>query len=363
MTTLFDTVHMGDLELKNRIVMAPLTRSRASAEGVHGDLAKTYYTQRAGAGLIITEATAVSKQGSGYPHIPGIWNDQQVAGWRAITNSVHAHKGKIFLQMFHTGRVGHSSLMGEQPVSSTDTPPEGEVMAADFSMKAYENPRKLKTEEIPGIVQQFVTGAENAKKAGFDGVEIHGANGYLMDQFLRDGVNQRNDEYGGDMIKRMRFLKEIVAGAVKVWGSDKVAVRLSPYNKFNTMSDSNPFAHFSAIAQMLNEFPLAYLHIMEPIGKHPFGADNTLPRFSDEARKIFKGRLMINGGLSQKLAEDLLSKNKADLFAFGVPYIANPDLAERMQSNLALNEADPSTFYAGGAKGYIDYPMATEKAA
>ncbi len=350
MSRLLEAYKLGDITLKNRVIMAPLTRSRASAEGVHGDLAVKYYTQRAGAGLIITEATAVSKQGSGYVNIPGIWNAAQVQGWKPVVKSVHDAGGKIFLQMFHTGRIGHSSLYGEQPVSSSVKPPKGEVMAADYSMQPYETPRALKTEEIPAIVAQFKTGAENAKKAGFDGVEIHGANSYLIDQFLRDGVNERTDQYGGSPENRARLLREITEAVVEVWGQGKVGVRLSPTTPFNGMSDSDPVKTFSVVVEMLNQFPLAYVHTTE------LEVTATL-------RKIYKGTLISNGGLDQQSGEKLIQDGKADLIAYGNLFISNPDLPERFRVGAELMPADQSTYYTGGAKGYIDYPPMEKKAA
>jgi N-ethylmaleimide reductase len=317
---------------------------------VHGDLAAQYYTQRAGAGLIITEATAVSKQGSGYVNIPGIWSDAQVAGWKAVVDSVHKAGGKIFMQMFHTGRIGHSSLYGEQPVAPSAITPKGQVMAADYSMQPYEEPRALKTEEIPEIVAQFKRGAENAKKAGFDGIEIHGANSYLIDQFLRDGTNKRTDQYGGSPENRARILREILEAAVAVWGPGKVGVRLSPTTTFNGMSDSDPVKTFSVVAEMLNEFPLAYLHTTE------LEVTATL-------RKIYKGTLISNGGIDQSQGEKLIEEGKADLIAFGNLFISNPDLPERFRAGAELEPADQSTYYQGGPKGYIDYPPMEKKAA
>jgi N-ethylmaleimide reductase len=355
MSNLFEPYKLGEITLKNRIVMAPLTRSRASAEGVHGDLAVTYYGQRATAGLIITEATAVSKQGSGYPNIPGIWNAEQVKAWQKITQAVHDKAGKIFMQMFHTGRVGHSSLFGEHPVSSTDVPPQGQVMGADYGMKDYETPRVLKTAEIADIVAQFKNGAENAKKAGFDGVEIHAANGYLLDQFLRDGVNKRSDEYGGSVENRMRILKEVVEAAVGVWGPGRVGVRLSPHNPFNSMSDNDPVATFTAIAKMLSTYKLAYLHILEP--------QDSVPHVAPAIRKAYSGTIVVNGGLTKETGEEVLAKNLADLICFGTPFISNPDLVERLKENLPLEPANQALFYTGGPKGYIDYPTASRKAA
>lgn len=354
MSKLLESYKLGEISLKNRVIMAPLTRSRASTEGVHGDLAVEYYRQRAGAGLIITEATAVSKQGSGYVNIPGIWNDAQVEGWKPVVKAVHNAGGKIFMQLFHTGRIGHSSLYGEQPVAPSVKKPEGQVMAADYSMQPYEEPRALKTEEIPGIVAQFKNGAVNAKKAGFDGIEIHGANSYLIDEFLRDATNERTDEYGGSPENRARLLKEIVEAAIEVWGPGKVGVRLSPLNPFNGMSDSDPVKTYSAVAKILSNYPLAYVHSLEP------QSDNYV---TAAIRKIYKGTLIANAGLTQESGEKLINEGKADLIAYGTLYISNPDLPERFRNGLPLAPADNTTFYGGGAKGYADYPAATKKAA
>lgn len=359
MSLLFQPVQLGAVKLANPIVMAPLTRSRANAEGVHSDLAVTYYSQRASAGLLITEATAVSKQGSGYVNIPGIWNGEQVAAWAKVTKAVHDIGGTIFMQLFHTGRVGHSSLFGEQPVSSTAQPPKGQVMAADFSMQNYETPRMLETEEIPGLIAQFVNGAANAKKAGFDGIEIHSANGYILDQFLRDGVNERTDQYGGSLENRVRLLKEIVAETVKTWGPGRVGIRFSPLNPFNSMSDSDPVAHYTEAAKILNEFPLAYLHIIETstADKNAIKEDASY-KVAKSIRKVFKGPIIINGGLTKESGEKLLESKVADLVCYGSPFISNPDLVERFRNNLPLAAPDSSTFYTPGPTGYTDYPVA-----
>lgn len=356
MTTLFESAKLGAVSLKNRIIMAPMTRSRASADGVPTPLMATYYTQRAGAGLMITEATAVSKQGSGYVHIPGIWNDEQVKGWSAVTKSVHDAGGKIFLQMFHTGRIAHSSIVGEQPVSSSAKKPAGKVMKSDFSMDEYEAPRALKTEEVAGVIAQFKTGAENAKKAGFDGIEIHAANGYLIDQFLRDGVNDRTDQYGGTLENRLRLLKDIMAAAVDVWGAGRVGVRFSPSSGFNDMADSNPQETFVAAAKAMNDFDLAYVHTCE-------GQTEGKPWITAEMRKAYKGNFIANTGLTKETGENILQNKEADFISYGVPFIANPDLVERFQTGAPLATADQSKFYTGGEKGYTDYPAANKKAA
>jgi N-ethylmaleimide reductase len=355
---LFEPFMLGTLPLNNHLIMAPLTRSRASADGIHSDIAVTYYTQRASAGLIISEATAVSKQGSGYPHIPGIWNDAQEKAWSKITSAVHQENGKIFIQLFHTGRIGHSSLLAEQPVSASDKTPEGEIMASDFSMKKYETPRALPINEIPTIVAQFKNAAVHAKNAGFDGIEIHGANGYLIDQFLRDGSNSRTDDYGGSIENRARLLTEIITAVIDVWGPQKVGVRLSPHNAFNSMSDSDPVTTFVEVSKILNQFPLAYLHLMEPIGEHPFAAQKGSVRVTNRIREVYKSILMVNGGINKEIGEEFLQEGKADLICMGVPFIANPDLVTRLKNNLPLAAPKYELFYSGGEKGYIDYPNA-----
>jgi len=354
MSKLFESYQLGGLKLANRIVMAPLTRSRANADGVHGELAATYYRQRAEVGLIITEATAVSRQGRGYVNIPGIWNDAQTKGWQGVARAVHDEGGKIFMQLFHTGRVGHSSLFGEQPVSSTARPPEGQVTSADFSKKPYETPRILRTDEVQGIIAQFKTGAENAKKAGFDGIEIHAANGYLIDQFLRDGVNDRTDDYGGTPENRARLLRGIVEAAVEVWGPGRIGARFSPYALFNSMSDADPVATYSYVAGMLNEFPLAYIHLTEMGSSEARG-------LTEKIRGIYKGTLIVNGGLTKENGEKLLNDGTVDLICLGAPFIANPDLVERLRNDLPLAIPNQSTFYTPGAKGYTDYPTARQQ--
>ncbi len=354
MPKLFEARDLGAISLKNRVIMAPMTRSRSDAQGIQSPLAITYYAQRSGAGLIITEATAVSRQGSGYPNIPGIWNDAQVESWKPVVKAVHDAGGKIFMQLFHTGRIGHPSL-NDETVAPSAVKPAGQVMEADYSMNPFPAPRALKLEEIPGIVEQFKTGAAKAKKAGFDGIEIHGANGYLIDQFLRDGSNKRTDQYGGSLENRARLMREIVGAAVDVWGPGRVGVRLSPVSGFNDMADSDPAKTFTTAARMLNEFPLAYLHTTE-------GQTPGKPWITAEIRKVYKGALIANGGLTKETGEKLLGDGAADFICYGVPFIANPDLVERFQSNLPLAQPDSATFYAGGEKGYIDYPAAKKAA-
>lgn len=350
MTSIFDSFDLHGISLNNRIVMAPMTRSRASLDNVPSDITATYYQQRATAGLIITEATAVSKQGAGYAKIPGIWNEEQVIAWKNITDAVHAKNGKIFIQVFHTGRVSHSTLIGEQPVSSGNQKPEGQVMGADFKMHDYEKPRALEESEIKEIVNQFKIAAENAKKAGFDGMEIHAANGYLIDQFLRDGVNNRSDSYGGSLKNRAKLLMEILEVSIKSFGENKVGVRFSPHSSFNSMSDSNPNEHYCEIAKLMNNLNLAYVHIVESV--------DASPNITSEIRKIYKGVMIVNEGLNKESATHLVEDHKSDLVCFGSPFISNPDLVRRLKENLPLTEANRNFFYTGHEKGYTDYPEA-----
>ncbi|MBI1274542.1 alkene reductase [bacterium] len=349
MSALFTPIQLAEKTLSNRLAMAPMTRSRADADGIQPAMAADYYTQRATAGLIITEATAISKQGSGYPNIPGIWNDAQVNAWKPVADAVHAQGGSIFMQLFHTGRIGHISLMGETPVAPSAIAADGQVMTADYSMQDFPTPRALKDEEIEGIVRQFAHAAANAEKAGFDGIEIHAANGYLLDQFLRDGSNRRQAPYGGSVENRYRLLKQVTEAAIAVWGDGKVGVRLSPTNGFNSMQDSNPMDTFTQTAAMLNGLPLAYLHIVESKSE-----ESAL--ISAAIRKAYTGVLMLNGGYLKERAEQALEQKKADMISIGAPYIANPDLLSRLHHNWPLAQPDQPTFYSGGAKGYTDYP-------
>jgi len=350
---LFTPVQVGTLTLPNRVVMAPMTRNRAGTGNVPGALAVEYYTQRASAGLIITEATQVSPQGVGYPGTPGIHSAAQVAGWRVVTDAVHAAGGRIFLQLWHVGRISHPSLQpdGALPVAPSAIKPKGDAFTAS-GPQPFVTPRALATEEIPGVVAQFETGARLAKEAGFDGVELHGANGYLIDQFLRDGSNRRTDRYGGSLANRARFLLEVTEAVAGVWGADRVGVRLSPRGDFNDMSDSDPRATFGHAALALAPFGLAYLHIVEPVGSLPAGTAPLAPRL----KEAFGGPLMINGGYTRALAETALAEGQADLVSFGAPFLANPDLPLRLANEAPLNPPDPATFYGGDARGYTDYP-------
>ncbi|PSB06291.1 alkene reductase [filamentous cyanobacterium CCP2] len=352
---LLSSVQVGRYTLPNRLVMAPLTRNRAGAGNVPRQLNATYYAQRASAGLLITEATQVSPQGVGYPATPGIHSPEQVEGWKLVTKAVHDRGGKIFLQLWHVGRVSHPSLQpdGALPVAPSAIAPQGEASTYE-GQKPFVTPRALETEEIPGIVEQYRQGAKNALEAGFDGVEIHGANGYLLDQFLRDGSNQRTDTYGGSIENRARLLLEVIDAVVEVWGADRVGLRLSPSGTFNSMSDSNPQALFTYVVGELNQRNLAYLHLVEP--REDNGAPEGQDLSSHFFRSIYRGVIIAAGGYDRQLAEETIAKGDADLIAFGRWYISNPDLVERFANNAPLNPYDRSTFYGGDERGYTDYP-------
>ena len=345
---LFQPFELGPLTLGNRIVMAPMTRNRAGAGDVPHALNAEYYAQRASAGLIITEASQISPQGKGYPGTPGIYSAEQIAGWRLVTDAVHKRGSRIFLQLWHVGRISHPSLQqhGEQPVAPSALTPAGNAMTAT-GPQPYAAPRALTLDEIPGIVAAYRQAAINAKEAGFDGVEVHGANGYLLDQFLRDGTNQRQDAYGGPVENRARLLLEVVGVVSAVFGAARVGVRLSPINPFNDIRDSDPQATFDYVATQLGSRGLAYLHVYQA-GTDPFDWR--------QFRQAFGGTFMVNGGYDRAKAEAAIAGGAADLVAFGSPYIANPDLVERLQQNVPLNAPDVATFYGGGAEGYTDYP-------
>lgn len=349
------SVKLGPYMLPNRMVMAPLTRNRAGAGNVPGPMNVTYYAQRASAGLIISEATQVSPQGVGYPSTPGIHSPEQVAGWRLVTDAVHACGGRIFLQLWHVGRISHPSLQlgGALPVAPSAIAAEGEAMTYE-GPRPFVTPRTLETDEISGIIEQFRKGAENALAAGFDGVEIHGANGYLLDQFLRDGTNKRTDQYGGSIENRARLHLEVTEAVVSVWGADRVGMRLSPSGTFNSMHDSNPEATFGYLVEALNRFGLAYLHLLESSEADLRHGGTAVP--TTYFRQIFKGTLMTNAGYDREKGDAVLASGGADLVSFGTLFIANPDLPERFRLKAPLNQPDPKTFYGGDEKGYTDYP-------
>lgn len=358
MSSLFSPLKVGAITLPHRVIMAPLTRCRAEGANVPTDLMAAYYAQRATAGLIIAEATTVSPRGHGYPNTPGIYSEEQVAGWQKVTNAVHAKGGKIFLQLWHVGRISHPAYQpnGELPVAPSAIKPAGKLWTGT-EMADYVTPRALLTEEMPGIVAEYVKGARLAKAAGFDGVEIHNANGYLLDQFLRDGTNHREDGYGGSVENRGRLTIEVISAVVSIWGADRVGIRLSPGGVFNDMHDSNPQRTFSYVLGELSKLELAYVHVTRVTAQDiAHGAkDGIGPR---ELRHCFKGVLITAGGFDRDQAEQAINEGWADAIAFGVPFLANPDLPHRLAQNLGLNTPDESTFYASGAKGYTDYPTA-----
>lgn len=352
---LFQPYRLGDLELRNRLVMSPMTRSRALDGNVPSSLAATYYAQRASAGLIVTEAAQVSPQGVGYIRTPGIHSAEQVAGWKTITDTVHRAGGKMFAQLWHVGRVSHPDFHdGALPVAPSSLPVEGEAFTTRGRTKLV-TPRALETSELPGIVAQFRTAAENAKAAGFDGVELHGANGYLLDQFLRDGANRRTDAYGGSLGNRARLPLEVTDAVIGVWGPQRVGYKLSPYFSGYSMSDSNPIETFSFFAAELSKRRLAYLHVSEAVAG-PMAAAAGSRRATPVLRDTFGGALIVNGGYDARSGHAAIASGEADLVAFGVPFLANPDLPARYRRNAELNAPDLATFYGGEEKGYIDYP-------
>lgn len=351
---LFSPFDLGSLRLPNRIIMAPMTRNRAGAGNVPQPITAEYYAQRASAGLIITEATQVSPQGVGYPDTPGIHTEDQVEGWRRVTRAAHHRGGRIFLQLWHVGRISHPSLQsdGGLPVAPSAIKPRGEAYTY-AGLRPFVTPRALDTDEIPGVIDQFRNGARYAREAGFDGVEIHAANGYLIDQFLRDGTNRRTDRYGGPIENRGRFLLEVVEAVSAVWGPGGVGVRLSPTSQFNDMSDSDPVVTFTYTARWLNEYGLAYLHVVEPLSANVPEHERITPRL----REVFRGPLMVNGGYDAASGHRAIASGRADLVSFGVPFLANPDLPRRFAIGARLNAPDSSTFYGGDERGYTDYPF------
>ena len=355
----FSPFTMSSLPLKNRMVMAPLTRSRAGPGNVPSSMAATYYSLRAAAGLIITEATQAGAGGQGYISTPGIYSDAQVAGWKTVTDAVHERGGRIFMQLWHVGRISHPDFRGGQlPIAPSAIAPRGVQTFTSNGLQDVPTPRALATDEIPAIIEEFRQGAKNAKAAGFDGVEVHGANGYLLDQFLEDSTNQRTDQFGGSLENRARLLFEVVAAVIDVWGSGRVGVRLSPGGTFNDMCDCHPQATFGYVVRALAKLNLAYLHLIEPSqqqGEHPM-PDLSATFF----RPLYPGTLMVAGGYTLKRANDVLQAGQADLVAFGQLFLANPDLVERFKRAAPLNRPNPQTFYGGGAEGYIDYPMLDE---
>lgn len=354
---LFTPLQLGAVRTPNRVYLAPLTRCRAEAGNVPGELNALYYRQRASGGLLIAEATSVSPRGYGYPNTPGIFNDAHVAGWRKVTDAVHQAGGLIFLQLWHVGRVSHPVFQphGETPIAPSAIKPKGQVFTGT-EMADYVTPRALELSEIGGIIEEYAHGAVCAKQAGFDGVEIHNANGYLLDQFLRDGTNQRTDRYGGSLENRARLTLEVTRAVVEVWGADRVGIRFSPGGVFNDMRDSDPKRTFGYVLEQLAPLHLAYAHLTRVTAQDlAHGAVEGIgPR---ELRPFYPGVIVANGGFTLETGNQALREGWADAIAFGVPFLANPDLPVRLQRGVALNEADPSTFYAPGPKGYTDYPF------
>lgn len=348
MPSLFDPVAVGELTLPNRIVMAPLTRSRAGTRRIPNELMVEYYRQRATAGLILTEATVVTPMGIGYADTPGIWSQEQVAGWRQVTRAVHEAGGRIFLQLWHVGRVSHPVFLdGETPVAPSAIAPEGHVSLIR-PRTAYVTPRALRRDEIIAVIEAFARGARNAEDAGFDGVELHGANGYLLDQFLQDGSNKRDDDYGGSVENRARLLLEATDAAIAVWGPGRVGVHLAPRADSHSMGDSDRGATFGYVARELARRRIAFLFARE----HPLGE-----RLGPQLKRAFGGIYIANEKLTRDSAQQLLDRGEADAVAFGKLFIANPDLVERFRSGAPLNEPRPELFYSGGASGYTDYPV------
>ena len=351
---LFEPYQLGPITLSNRTVMAPLTRNRAVAGLVPNPLAVDYYGQRASAGLLITEASQVSQQGQGYQDTPGIYSKEQIAGWRKVTDRVHEHGGRIFIQLWHVGRISHTSLQPNSgaPVAPSAVRAKGKTFVGGTFADVSE-PRALELSEIPGIIETFKRGAANALQAGFDGVEIHGANGYLLDQFAKDGANKRTDGYGGSIDNRARLMLEVARAVVAEAGADRTGIRISPVTPANDVSDSNPQLLFDHIVDGLNAEKLVYIHVIEGATGGP---RDIAPFDYGSLRKRFGGAYIANNGYDLELANKVLTANEADLIAFGKPFISNPDLVERLKSGAPLNTPDKATFYGGGAKGYTDYP-------
>jgi N-ethylmaleimide reductase len=361
---LFQPLTMGNLTLPNRVLMSPLTRSRASQPGdVPNAMNVHYYQQRSSAGLILSEATQVSPQGKGYAFTPGIHSQEQMAGWEKITDAVHLAGGRIHMQLWHVGRISHTELQpdGQLPVAPSALKPEGAktFISADSGMVDVLEPRALESHEMAGIVEQYRQGALNAQKAGFDGVEVHAANGYLLEQFIKSGSNHRTDEYGGSLENRLRLPLMVIEAVITVWGKDRVGVRIGPTGSFNGMHDDNPIETFTIFAKHLNDLGIAYLEVVEDSfqGNHASGRPEDI---IDAIRTVYKGTYIANGAYTAEEARTRISEGRCDLVTFGRPFIANPDLPERFRQNLPLNKWDDSTFYGGDERGYIDYPTLQE---
>ena len=354
MPGLFDPLTVGELTLPNRVLMSPLTRCRASAGRVPNAMMAEYYVQRASAGIIFSEATAVTPMGVGYPDTPGIWSKEQVEGWRRITRAVHDAGGRMLLQLWHVGRISHPFFLdGAQPVAPSAIAADGHVRQMRPTA-LYPVPRALALDEIPGVIEAYRKGAENAKEAGFDAVELHGANGYLLDQFLQDGSNKRTDAYGGSIENRARLMLEVTDAVISVWGAGRVGMHLAPRGDAQSMGDSNPKATFGYVARELGRRKIAFICVREHLGEG---------RIGPELKKAFGGVYIANEGLTQEMAERALAAGEADAVAFGKLFIANPDLPERFRLRAPLNAPQPETFYGQGPQGYTDYPFLNARAA
>lgn len=355
MTDLFDSIQLGAIAAPNRILMAPLTRGRADRDAVPTPIMAEYYAQRASAGLIISEATGISRQGLGWPFAPGLWNERQVAAWKPVTQAVHDAGGRIVAQLWHMGRQVHSSVIGEQPVSASATATPGKAHTYD-GKQPYETARALDLAELPGLIDSYARAADNALAAGFDGVQIHAANGYLIDQFLRDGSNLRTDRYGGSVENRIRLLDEVTQRVIATAGADRTAVRLSPNGASQGVDDSDPEAVFLPAAARLAELGIAFLELREPGPDGTYGKTD-VPRLSPAIRRVFTGPLVVNSDyFTRAEAQAAIDSGVADAVSFGRAFLANPDLPERLRSGAPLNQWDMATWYGGGREGYVDYP-------
>ena len=354
MPSLFDPLALGEIHSRNRILMAPLTRGRSNRDAVPTPIMADYYRQRAGAGLIISEATGISREGLGWPNAPGLWNDAQVEGWKPVTAAVHEAGGKIVAQLWHMGRLVHSDLGGGQPVSSSATTAP-DLAHTYEGKKPYEQARQASEADIARIVRDYATAARNAIHAGFDGVQIHGANGYLIDQFLRDGANHRTDRYGGSIENRLNFVTEVIEAVAGAVGIGRTAIRFSPNVHSQGVEDSDPQALFTALARRLEELKVPWIELREPGPDTNFGAKPTEP-VSPAMRPVYSGKIIVNSDYDGPSGQARLDEGVVDGIAFGRPFLANPDLVERIHLNAPLNEPDSSSFYWGGTEGYLDYP-------
>jgi N-ethylmaleimide reductase len=360
--SLFDPIQLGAIHSPNRILMAPLTRGRADKQHVPSDIMVDYYTQRAGAGLIISEATGISREGLGWPFAPGLWNDEQVEAWKPITSALHAAGGRIVAQLWHMGRQVHSSVIGGQPVSSSATATDGQAHTYE-GKQAFETARPLDTDEIPRLLEDYARATKNAIAAGFDGVQVHGANGYLLDQFLRDNANFRDDIYGGSIENRVRLMREVVERVASVAGADRTSIRLSPNGESQGVDDSNPQPLFVAAAKALDEIGIGFLELREPGPEGTFGRTD-VPKLSPAIRQVFNGPLVLNSDYTTtEEAQAAIDHGVADAISFGRPFIANPDLPARLRSGAPLAESEMRTWYSQGPEGYIDFPALETAAA